>query len=87
MIMLFNVLMYRPSVYLFYSLLLVFSYRGASEKNNLDENRVYSKEAYQRLLKKHKLGSIFGIMFGVIMSLLNLTRLYFSNQKIELDFS
>lgn len=24
--------MYRPSVYLFYSLLLVFSYRGASEK-------------------------------------------------------
>ena len=45
------------------------------------------KEAYQRLLKKHKLGSIFGgIMFGVIMSLLNLTRLYFSNQKIELGF-
>ena len=79
--------MYRPSVYLFYSLLLVFSYRG-HPKNNLDENRVYSKEAYQRLLKKHKLGSIFGgIMFGVIMSLLNLTRLYFSDQKIELDFS
>ena len=84
--MLFNVLMYRPSVYLFYSLLLVFSYRG-HPKNNLDENRVYSKEAYQRLLKKHKLGSIFGgIMFGVIMSLLNLTRLYFSDQKIELGF-
>ena len=25
-------------------------------------------------------------MFGVIMSLLNLTRLYFSDQKIELGF-
>uniref|UniRef100_UPI00085214CD hypothetical protein n=1 Tax=Staphylococcus haemolyticus TaxID=1283 RepID=UPI00085214CD len=49
--------------------------------------RVPSQEAYQRLLKKHILGSILGgIMFGVITSLLHLTRLYFSDQKIELGF-
>ncbi|WP_069725012.1 hypothetical protein, partial [Staphylococcus haemolyticus] len=34
-----------------------------------------------------KFGSIFGgIMFGVNMRLLNLTRLFFSDQKIELGF-
>ena len=56
-------------------------------KHHLDENRVYTKEAYQRVLKKHKLSCLLGgIMFGVIMSLLNLTRLYFSDQKIELGF-
>ncbi|RTX90132.1 DUF3278 domain-containing protein [Staphylococcus pragensis] len=56
-------------------------------KNNLDENRVYSKEEYKRLLKKHKVSCLFaGIMFGVIMSLLNLIRLYFSGETIELGF-
>ena len=73
-------------IFVLFFIASIFLSRGI-RKNNLDENRVYSKEAYQRLLKKHKLGSIFGgIMFGVIMSLLNLTRLYFSNQKIELGF-
>ena len=39
------------------------------------------------MLKKHKLSCLLGgIMFGVIMSLLNLMRLYFSDQKIELGF-
>lgn len=73
-------------IFVLFFIASIFLSRGI-RKNNLDENRVYSKEAYQRLLKKHKLGSIFGgIMFGVIMSLLNLTRLYFSDQKIELGF-
>ncbi|PNZ28900.1 Uncharacterised protein [Staphylococcus petrasii] len=54
-------------------------------KKKLDENRVYSKEEYQQLLKKHKMSCVLAIViFSAFMMLFDLIRLYFSHEPIEL---
>ncbi|MCJ1655501.1 hypothetical protein MT341_01840 [Staphylococcus sp. NRL 18/288] len=55
------------------------------KKKKLNEDRVYSKEEYQQLLKKHKISCVLaGIIFGGFMMLFDLIQLYFSHEPIEL---